>query len=624
MRDERGMIDVRHLTFEYQTPAGAIRVLDGIDLQVGRGEFVALMGVNGSGKTTLARCLNGLLLPTSGDVVVEGFTPARPDDLLEIRYRVGMVFQNPDEQIVSTVVEREVAFGLENLGSPVEVMRQRVDEILRAFHLERYRRSPTYALSGGEKQRLCIASVMAMRPSYLILDEPTSLLDPQARREVLALLGNLHRDGVTIILITQSPDEAVHADRVVVVQHGRIALDGPPEAVFGAADRLLSMGLDLPFPMRVVRALQGCGVRIEGTPIREDELAEALRRLRSVRNRSDPSQLDRPPEGDTSVLLPRRPAASSLQLRHRSEGGFFPAKLSLPDSLPRGSGAIIALEKVGYVYDDGLPTARCALSDVTTCIEAGTCTALIGPGGSGKTTLIQHLNGLLRPTYGRVVVAGQDLWKDRKTDLCSIRQKVGLVFQFPELQLFEETVARDVAFGPTNLGWSEGRITESVSQALSAVQLDPDRFGGRNPFSLSGGEKRRVAIAGVLAMEPDVLILDEPTAGLDPAGVRQISGILEELHAQGTTIILITHDMELVAALTERAIVMEEGRIVIDGPVEEVFQQREALEELGMDRPAVVTCAERLRREGWEIGNWVMTVEELVEEVLKGVGLCRT
>jgi energy-coupling factor transport system ATP-binding protein len=278
---------------------------------------------------------------------------------------------------------------------------------------------------------------------------------------------------------------------------------------------------------------------------------------------------------------------------------------------------IITVENVGYVYDYGLPTARHALSGITTSVKTGTSTALLGPSGSGKTTFIQHLNGLLRPTYGHVIVAGRDLWADGKTDLRSIRQKVGLVFQFPELQLFEETVAQDVAFGPTNLGWPERRIATSVHRALLAVQLDPDRFGKRNPFSLSGGEKRRVAIAGVLAMEPDVLILDEPTAGLDPAGVRQITRILQELHGQGKTIFLITHDMDIVAALTEKAIVMGEGKIVLDGPVEEVFRQRETLEALEMDFPTAVTLAERLRREGWEMGSRVLTLEELVREILK-------
>jgi energy-coupling factor transport system ATP-binding protein len=586
------MIDVHHLTFEYPTPAGALRVLDGVDLRVERGEFVALMGPNGSGKTTLARCLNGLLLPSSGDVVVDGFTPTRPDDLPEIRRRVGMVFQNPDEQVVSTVVEREVAFGLENLGFPVEAMRRRVDETLRAFRLERYRRSPTHALSGGEKQRLCIASVMAMRPSYLLLDEPTSLLDPRARREVLALLDDLHRDGVTIILITQSPDEAVRADRLLVIDRGRIEMDGSPEEVFRSEARFLARGLALPFPMRVALALRERGVGIAEVPIREEALVRELQRVRSWKNSS-------------GFRVPGSGLKNSkLETRNPKPG--------------RGEGkAAIVLEKVGYVYDDGLPTARCAILDVTTSIEVGTCTALIGPSGSGKTTLVQHLNGLLRPTHGRVVVSGRDLWKDGKADLRSIRQNVGLVFQFPELQLFEETVARDVAFGPTNLGWSEERIAESVRHALSAVQLDPERFMERNPFSLSGGEKRRVAIAGVLAMEPDVLVLDEPTAGLDPAGVRQISGILRELHTAGKTIILITHDMDLVATLTERAIVMEGGRIVLDGSVGEVFQQREALASLGVDLPATAIFAERLRREGWEIRGCVLTVEGLTQEILR-------
>ena len=588
------MIVVRDLSFQYETDLsrGVInhaptQVFDGIDLEIREGESVALMGPNGSGKTTLARCLNGLLIPTKGDVLVDGFSVRDPSQIWEIRRRVGMVFQHPDDQIVSTIVERDLAFGLENLGVPREEIARRVREALERFRLTRYRTHPPHRLSGGEKQRLAIAAVLAMRPRYVILDEPTSTLDPEGCREVMDALRELRADPeVAILHITQSPEEAGRADRIVVLGPGGVELDGPAARVFEQSDVLFRLGLDVPFARNVTQQLRGHGVSLPSSIWRTDDLVAALEHVRPAK---------------------------------MSSGGRN-GRCDDPRAGKPGSHRVVT-EALSHIYDRGLPTQRPGLTEVTLTIHSGEWLSLIGPTGSGKTTLVQHFNGLLRPTSGRVLVDGEDLWH-KGTDLQSVRQKVGLIFQFPEFQLFEETVAADVAFGPRNLGWTEERVEESVRGALASVQLDPDRFGERSPFALSGGEKRRVAIAGVLAMAPEVVVLDEPTSGLDPQGAKQIVSILKRLHGEGRTIVLITHSMDLAASPSDRVAVLNEGRLSIEGEPRDVFRRSEMLRSLGLDVPDAMILAEKLRALGWPIPEDLLTLEEVVLELARVLTSC--
>ncbi|MCK4591510.1 MAG: energy-coupling factor transporter ATPase [Candidatus Latescibacteria bacterium] len=547
------MIRIENLSFQYRYRDNSFNALDGIDLEIEQGESVAIMGANGSGKTTLAWCINGLLLPNSGKVMVDGLSTHRPEQIPAIRRRVGMVFQNPDNQIVTTTVEREIAFGLENIGIPPIQMHQRINWALKHFDLEQYRYHPPHRLSGGEKQRLAIASVLAMAPKYLILDEPTSLLDPRGKREVNRMLkqiqaagsvgcGTTHGAGqVTVIHITQSPEEALGADRLIVLSQGKIVLDGPPQTVFQQCDQIWALGLDLPLQMRFKMA-----------------------------NNAD--------EGD----------------RHL-EKLFDSEELDKPSSQGKGEKPVkISTHNLSHIYDDGLPTHKEALSNVSIDIKKGEFLALVGPTGSGKTTLAQHFNGLLKPTSGQVKVEGEDLW-DKGIDLQKVRQKVGLVFQFPEFQLFEEKVAEDVAFGPRNLGIAEEQVQQRVKQALEAVELDFDAFGQRSPMHLSQGEKRRVAIAGVLAMDPEVIVLDEPTVGLDPRGTKQIIRTLKALHRQGKTVVIISHNMDLVVQLAERMTVLSEGKVVLSGSLKDVFSHSDFMVSIGLDLPHIIKITKELR-----------------------------
>ncbi len=277
----------------------------------------------------------------------------------------------------------------------------------------------------------------------------------------------------------------------------------------------------------------------------------------------------------------------------------------------------IQVEHLTHTYMTDSPFAATALEDVSLTIEDGELIGLLGHTGSGKTTLVQHLNGLLKPTSGKVVVDGLDI-TEKDVSLLEVRRRVGLVFQYPEYQLFEETVAKDVAFGPKNLGLSEQEVDERVRYALQEVGLVYEEIAERSPFELSGGQMRRVAIAGVLAMRPKTLILDEPTAGLDPAGRRSILGMIRELHAAGgLTVVMVSHNMDDISSLATRLVVMSRGRMVLTGTPREVFQHRELLESIGLGIPQAAELTQRLIAEGYPLPADLYTPAEVAEALLK-------
>lgn len=567
------MIQVRDLSYAY---AGAV-ALRRANLEVQPGEHLALVGANGSGKTTLARCLNGLLEPTEGSVEVDGLSPTDPDTVYSVRRLVGMVFQNPDDQLVATTVEAEIAFGMENVGVAHPDMVARVEELLDVFHLTQYRRHPPHQLSGGERQRLAVAACIALQPRYLILDEPTSLLDPRARVELAALLDRLrHSLGIATVHITQIPDEAARADRVVVLHRGEIAMDGPAAEVFNRGDELMEMGLGLPFALAVSR---GGGAGRPGARVYLD--LESLARAAAHTTRPGP------------------PAPA-------------PAPPALPDPpvLPfTGEPALLTVQDLRHVYDAALPSRREALCGIDMAVRRGRALGLLGASGSGKTTLAQHLNGLLQPTRGTVCLEGSDIWGEGPPT-ASLRRRVGLIFQFPELQLFEETVAGDVAFGPRNLGWEEAAIAARVENALSLVGLPVAQFGRRSPLALSGGERRRAAIAGVLAMDPDILVLDEPTAGLDPAGAAMLTNLLRHLRDQGRALVLISHDMDLIAELADDLVVLVAGRVALGGETRQVLCHPEFSTRSGLEPPSAVRLSRRLADLGQAPAPSLLTLTE--------------
>ena len=576
------MIVVEDVHYQYTTGDKTSPALNGISLTITEADCLGIIGPNGSGKSTLARCLNGLIHPTDGRVMINGLDTSDPTHSWEIYRQVGMIFQNPDNQLISTTVERELAFGLENIGLPTREIHERVEWALDRFHLIEYRLYPPHRLSGGEKQRLAIAAVVAMHPRYLVCDEPTALLDPTTRSEIMSLILSLrHEYQMGIVYITQYPEEAVMMDHAILMAEGRIVVDAEPAIVFGDAERLARYGLDAPLAIRLAKALRTRQLDVPDDIVLTETLIDHI---------SQWTPVDKAPD----IREPTMPVINDTKE------------------------PVVEFQDITYTYSPDTILAAPALRGVSVRIYPGECVALIGPNGSGKSTFIQHINRLLTPASGTVHINGMDL-SDPAIDLRHIRQQVGLIFQFPEAQLFEDRVFDDVAFGPRNMGVPEDVISERVHQALVQVHLDPERFADRHPFSLSGGEKRRAAIAGILAMEPDILALDEPTAGLDPEGIRQIETIFRTYRDTGATLLLISHDMDLVARLADRVIVMKDGQIIADDVPHRLFTDDIHIENWSLERPILCHLLAAVRSSGIPVSAGFFDVEEAADMIRRSV-----
>ncbi len=580
-----------------------IPALRGVSLTIQRGEYVAIIGHNGSGKSTLARHLNGLLLPTQGDVWVNGLNTKDQQHRLAIRSTVGMVFQSPDNQIVATIVEEDVAFGPENLGVPRPELLARVDWALEVVGMLEFRHRAPHLLSGGQKQRVALAGVLAMTPKVLVLDESTALLDPVGRQGVLDVARRLKREGVTIVAITHLMHEAALADRVIVMNDGEIVLQGTPREVFRETDALRAIQLDVPEITQLAQRLHERDTAFPKDLLTVDEFAHAVCETHSV------TAASRPPTAAATLPQPHVVAPVTNQHTNGKNGGH-PSAVGGPLHEP-----VIAICDLEHTYLRGTPLESVALSGIDLEVHRGEVVGIIGHTGSGKSTLIQHLNGLLRPQRGQVQVLGYDL-TDPRVDVQGLRRRVGLVFQFPEAQLFERYVGDDVAFGPWQEGLRGEELRQRVREAMGAVGLPFEAFKDRPLYSLSGGEKRRAALAGVLAIKPEILVLDEPTAGLDPRGHQDILDRIMALKRDwGTTLVIVSHNMEEIARLCDRVYVIARGQTVLTGTPREVFGQPERLAELGLGVPQVTAAMRALREEGLPVRTDVLTIDEAEQAI---------
>ncbi len=532
-------VRLAHVTLRY----GDSVALDDVTLEVCRGERVCVLGANGSGKSTLASVICGLLAPDEGDVELAGHavcTGGVPDlaAYRDARRQLGLVFQNPDDQIVTSVVADDVAFGPENLGVPRAQISARVARELRRVAMEKYAHADPSRLSGGQRQRVCIAGALAMEPAVLVLDEPSSLLDVRGRAAIMRVMGRLAAAGATLVHVTHFMDEALAADRVVVMQHGHVALEGTPDEVFAAknAQVIEALGLEMPFEARLAVALRQAGaaggaIAAPGTPSDEKPAACV-------------------------------PAAEPL--------------------------AILARD-LGFSYG---PDAQ-ALDGVSLKVPVRATTAIVGQTGSGKSTLLRLLCGLEAADAGSLTVCGINAATKRGRR--QVRRAVGYVMQHPERQLFAQTVADDVAFGPRNQGLSAAEVERRVAHALDLVGLADRRDA--SPFELSGGQQRLAAIAGVLAMEPELLVLDEPTAGLDPRGRARLRALMADLAAHGVTLLQVTHSMED-AARADHVVVLDQSHVLAAGTPAEVFcpanEPQLTAVGLGLPRPLAYACEHAL------------------------------
>ena len=559
--------------------------LRGVNLTVKEGEFVAILGHNGSGKSTLARLTNGLLSPTSGRISALGLDAGDEHNLFDIRRQVGIVFQNPDNQTVASIVEDDIAFGPENVGIPREEIGERIDFALRAVGMESFRHATPARLSGGQKQRIAIAGVLALKPRVMILDEATAMLDPRGRKEVMDVVLRLNREeGITVILITHFPEEALLADRAVVMHKGKIVLQGSPKEIFSNGEELRKYSLVMPRSVEICRRLTKCGLPVLDS-MEAEEIADSICASMHQVN------------GENIHL---EGAGTCLNATAQSEDD--------------GIGGVLC-KNLTYVYNPKSPFATQALNGVDLEIYPGEFFGIIGHTGSGKSTFVQHLNALMKvstaekryrpkklrkgnvaPPEITLKVNGYDLTK-KETNFLELRSKVGMVFQYPEYQLFAETVFEDVAFGLKNFreGLSDAEVEDAVRTALKTVGLDYETIKDRSPFELSGGQKRRVAIAGVIVTKPEILVLDEPAAGLDPLGKEEIMALLHKIHQDWCrTVIIVSHDMDEIAENCTRAAIFFGGKVWGCGSAKNLFSDEDALRDIGLDVPFTAKLTQAL------------------------------
>ena len=548
-------IKVRGLSFTYK--GAEKKSLKGIDFDQNKGELVVMMGPTGAGKSTFSRTLNSLIPQfqrgeLSGEIEILGRT-IKGSKVCQTAKKVGLVFQDFENQLFSTNVALEVAFGPENFSRPREEISRRVKKSLAMVGLEGYEKREPHALSGGEKQRLAIASILSIDPEILVMDEPTADLDPMGKYHLLQIANSLKAQGRTLLIMETEAEEVLEADRIVLFNKGKLIVQGTPQEIF--ADPAL----------------------LEENSLRPPQLVKLFKELKIPEAPFTVEDAD-------SILKDRGVSLSQARYQLLKEKSRIQ---------PDGE-TIFSLKGLKFTYPDGQE----ALKGVEFEVREGEFLAILGQNGSGKTTLIKHFNGLLRPTSGKVFYQGEDI---RGKNIRELGREIGYVFQNPDHQIFSDTVREEVCFALKNYGFSQDETSRRLKDALEVVHLEG--YEEEDPFSLTRGERQRLAVASVLILRPKVLILDEPTTGLDYQELRGIMELLKGLHKKGHTIIIITHSMWIVAEYAHRAVIMSEGKVVMDSSVRDVFSREIEIEKLSLKLPPIVSLSHKF-------GKSLLSVEE--------------
>ncbi|MCQ1535806.1 ATP-binding cassette domain-containing protein [Methanosarcina sp. KYL-1] len=582
MKNPHPQVKLEKLRYNY--PFSESLALSDVELKLEKGEFVLLAGPSGCGKSTLVRCLNRLVPEVSGGSlsgsVMIGGKDINTEKVHKLALEVGMVFQNPETQLFSLTVGEDLAFGPENLGLPRPEVLSRVEKALKAVRMEGLRGRFIFTLSGGEKQRTAIGGNLAMEPDILILDEPTSDLDPAGTLEVLELLRQLNAEKrITIILIEHKLDAVFEmADRMLVMDEGRIILDGKPfEILCREEEKLKKLGIHPPQLTELARFL-GLDSRASRAPSYENLLCRLAESL----------------EESSAAAESRPEILQETEKMHESP-------LPVASSPPRETSPHVRVENLCFRHEDGSET----LKNLSLEIRHGEFLALLGHNGAGKTTLAGHLIGFCRPSSGRVLLNGKDI---KGYSTARLAQQVGYLFQNPDSQIFTDSVYEEIRFGLKNLGLPEEEVGRRANSALEMMELSPYRE--RHPHALSRGQRQRLAVASILALEPDLLVLDEPTTGQDRGHIHKFLDRIRELNRLGKTVILITHDMELAAEYAERVVLLKKGEILLDGPTAEVFSSPEELDAAGLAPPFPARLALDLRKRGIDVPP-LLTISEL-------------
>ena len=573
------VITVENLRYRY--PHAKELALDGLDFSVEKGEFIGIIGENGAGKSTLSQAIMGLVPQFykgayGGKVMVDGMEAGKTP-VAQLCGHVGLVFQNPFNQLSGAKdnVYEEVTFGMQNLGVPAEEMKNRVEEALKLLDIWQYRDRNPFDLSGGQMQRVAIASVLVMRPDVMILDEPTSQLDPEGSDEVFKAVETLTDSGITILMIEQKIEKlAAYCDRILLLHKGKQIAFDTPQKVFSMPD-LNNYGIQAPAFTRICKA-EGVTLADGTYPVTVEEAAGVLREKRLG-----------------------APACADGKERAQRAAGAELAQAGGPSELAVSSDEQFCIKNLDFSYLADVPVLKNLNMKLDKCP-----TAIIGQNGAGKTTLVKLLKGLLKPVSGSIYFHGEDI--SGKT-VAMLAGNVGYVFQNPDDQIFKYNVMDEILFGPLNIGMDAERAKKEAERALKLTGLTGKEK--ENPYDLELYERKMTAIASVLAMDTDVLILDEPTIAQDWKGRQIIGGIIHSLSERGKLVIAILHDMDFVAENFERVIIMAHGRVLADGTAKEVFAQEEALKKARLQKPYVMQLCEAL---GYE--KSYLTVEELLKD----------
>jgi energy-coupling factor transporter ATP-binding protein EcfA2 len=556
-------IEINALSVKY--PGRKKPVLSELSLKIDEGETVLLLGPSGSGKSTLALTLNGLVPQSIGEVLngsvkINGLD-TQDHPVAELAQQVGILFQDPDSQFATLKVEDEVVFGLENLKLSPDQMDRRLQRALSEVEMQQARERPVYALSGGEKQRVALAALLAMQPSVLVFDEPTANLDPVGTQAVFALMAELKLRGKhTLILIEHKLDELMHlVDRVIVLDaNGHLLADGEPRKVFRErGDELRELGVWMPQVSLLALTLQQRGLSPEPFPI---TLGEAVKVLRAWK---------------TNVNAPE--LAESTEMVHEE------------------TEATLEVRDLVFSYGE-----TSALNGISLKVEKGDFLAIVGANGAGKTTLAKHLIGILQPPSGSVYFNGEDV---NHIPAKKLAAQIGYVFQNPEHQFVTESVFDEIAYGQRILGTTEDKVNAETKTLLEMFNLA--RYAKANPFTLSLGEKRRLSVAAMLAMGQEVLILDEPTFGQDERNAVALLNLLDDLNALGKTIVVVTHDMRVVAEHARQVAVMAAGDLLFHGSPRELFKRPELLAQARLNPPPLARLAALLSQRAPQFSNCI-------------------
>ena len=584
------MVEISNLTFKYESSQK--NALENINLTVKKGDFLGIIGESGAGKTTLCSAINALIPhhfkgDYYGSVKVDG------QDTFDIApgllaLKVGSVFQDIDSQMLSTFVEDEILFGLENFGVPKDQIERRLSQALKDIGIEDLRYREIASLSGGQKQKVAIASILALEPEVLLLDEPTGELDPASSRQIFQLLGQLNREkGMTVIVVEQKIMLLCEFARTLaVMEGGKLAACGPVREVLQTAEKLEEKGVNIPRVVTLSRRLAREGLIPENIPFEKRLALNAKEAAELVGEICKGMPADAP--GHEVSLT------QEASLTHKASPAHEASSSHEADAE-----TIIEFKNVNFSYRNDAN-----IRDISVEIKKGDFVAIIGSNGAGKSTFSKLCNGLLKPSSGDVLVEGNNT---KKVKTSKLAKKIAFLFQNPDRQICCNTVREEIAFSLKNIGLSEEEVKERVEKTLQDFGFDPDA----EPFSLSRGQRQRLCLACLIAVRSDILILDEPTTGLDYKECIELMEKIRELNKEGTTVLMVCHDMEVVLDYASRVLVMTGGRLIADGATRWILGDDELLAQARLLQPQICETATKLGKEY----QGIFSVDELIAKI---------